>query len=223
MADINQYLGLIIAQYCDQPKFVATVTELAQWSVDLQNIMATMPARYDVDVAVGVQLDAVGLWVGASRNVLVPIEGAYFELDSATLGLDQGSMAPDEVPQGIVSLPDEQYRTLIRARIAANNWDGSIPDAYQVWDAAFAGTGFGILIQDLENMHMIYALTGPVPDPVTLALFNTGALALRPAGVKIDMFITPVEPDVPLFGLDVDSEFLAGLDEGYFGNEYEGT
>lgn len=223
-ATLDQYLDLITSEHRDKLKLVATITALSTWSADLQNLLATIPTLYDIDLAVGDQLDTLGLWIGASRDLTVPISNPYFSLDDSSLGLDLGSMqGPNDPTSGIVVLPDDAYRTLLRAKIAANNWDGSIPQAYEVWDVVFEGTGFGILIQDLENMHMIYAMTGPVPDVLTLALFNSGALSLRPAGVKIDAYITPPIGDVPYFGLDVASSVLAGLDVGYFGIEVQGN
>ncbi|MGA7748654.1 MAG: DUF2612 domain-containing protein, partial [Gallionella sp.] len=123
----------------------------------------------------------------------------------------------------LVSLPDQYYRLLIQAKIVANNWNGTVPGAYGVWDTVFAGTGTGILIQDFGNMHIAFALIGPTPDAVTLALLTTGYFDLKPASVKIDFYMTPSESGAPYFGFDVENENIAGLDVGYFGNVYPGA
>ena len=203
----------------------ATLTAVIAPLVNSGLTMETFPSLYDVSVAVGEQEDTTGLWVGVTRDVDVPLAGVYFTLDSASLGLDQGSLqGPNDPSSGVVALPDANYRTLLQARIAANNWDGTIPGAYAVWNIAFAGTGTGILIQDHGDMTMTLALTGPTPDALTLALFEGGYLNVKPAGVGIRNYITPYAPDVPpYFGLDAETAAVSGLDVGGFGVEAPGA
>ena len=124
---------------------------------------------------------------------------------------------PFDPISGLVALNDMSYRTLLRATIAANNWDGTIPGAYAIWDILFSGTGIGILIQDYGDMTTDLALTGPIPDPVTTALFANGYMNLVPAGVLVRNYLVPVIPDTPYFGLDVENAYIAGLDVGAFG------
>lgn len=220
-ADVTPYLDLVPSEHRNRPNFITMLTDLLQPLGDLQINVGLMPSLFDIDTAAGDQLDKVGEWVGVGRDVQVALTGVYFSLDSATLGLDQGSMqGPDDPTSGLVVLPDSGYRTLLRARIAANHWDGSIPGAYAAWDLAFSGTGFSIGIVDLNNMHFLYVLFGGVPDALTIALFTGGFLDLRPAGVAIDLYITEPAANVPFFGLDSASSTVAGLDVGYFGNEF---
>jgi hypothetical protein len=117
-----------------------------------------------------------------------------------------------------LSLPDDAYRTLLRARIASNHWDGTIPGAYAIWNELFAGTGLGILIGDGGDMTMLYALTGPVPDAVTLALFIGGYLTLKPATIGVSNYMTPSVPNAPYFGIGLENAAIGGLDVGAFGN-----
>ena len=173
LGDISKYMALVPSQHADKPKFMALVAMLVQPIADIIALLQSMPGLFDLDNAVGAQLDIVGLWVGVTRNITVPLPNVYFSLDTVGLGLDQGTLqGPFDPTTGLLSLPDGPYRTLLRARIASNHWDGTIPGAYAAWNALFAGTGFGILIGDGGDMSMVYALTGPVPDAVTLALFT---------------------------------------------------
>ena len=214
-AELSQYTSLITSEHNQKPKFMAMVSLLAQWAVDRQNRLASIPALYDIDQAVATQLDAVGLWVGASRNLSVPLTGVYFSLDVAGLGLDQGVIqGPFDPTTGLVSLPDEQYRILLYATIAANNWDGTVPGAYAAFNTIFEPLGFSILIQDYQNMTMGIALIGPTPDAVTLALFKGGYLNLIPAGVGVAFYFQQSIPGVPVFGLDAENSSIAGLDVG---------
>jgi hypothetical protein len=217
MADVALYLGLITSEHAEQPNYIAMLTAILQPVVDASAVVLSLPPAFDLDTAVGDQLDKVGLWIGVSRILSVPITNVYFTLDDVNLGLDFGSLqGPYDPSYGLVSLPDESYRILLRARIIFNQWDGTIPGAYAAWDALFAFEGFNILIQndDANVMHIIYGLTGPYPDAITLALFTGGYLDLRPAGVMIDSYQVN---SIPYFALDIDTTPFGGLDHGGFG------
>lgn len=220
--DTTSYTGLIVSQHNQRPKFMDTVENNVQPYADNIAVMSSMPFLFDIDIATGDQLDIDGQWIGVTRDVAIPLNDVYFSFDSPGLGFNQGTWFSQFNPiGGIIRLSDEAYRTLLRARIANNQWDGTIPGAYAVWDLAFQGTGIGILIQDLGTMHMLLALTGPVPDAVTLALFRGGYLNIKPAGVKVDAYFTPTVPDAPYFGFDIQNDAIAGFDSGAWGNRYE--
>jgi hypothetical protein len=216
--DVTPYLNLVTSEHRDKPKFMAMLGGTFQPLADVQVLAAGLAALFDLDVAVGAQLDVVGQWVGQSRNLTVPLTGVYFTFDTAGVGFDEGTWyGPFDPVSGIVSLPDDAYRTLLRATIAANHWDGTIDGAYAAWNILFAGTGFGILIQDLGSMHMLFALIGPTPDAVTLALLKSGYLSLKPAGVKVDAYYSPSVPDQPYFGFGAENANIAGFDTGAWG------
>lgn len=217
--DVSKYLAIITSEHNQQPDFMDTVENNVQPYANNITTLLSMPLLFDVDFAVGDQLDKVGQWIGATRNVTIALTNVYFTFDDPNLGFDQGTWFNQFNPvSGIVHLSDTAYRTLLRARIANNQWNGTIPGAYDVWDAAFTGTGIGILIQDLENCHMLVALTGPVPDAVTLALFRGGYLNIKPAGVKIDAYLTPTVQNAPYFGFDVENSSISGFDVGAWGS-----
>ena len=67
MVDVSNYTALITSEHADKPKFMAMVEAVAQCFVDQQNLLLSVPTAFDLDDAVGVQLDAVGLWVGIGR------------------------------------------------------------------------------------------------------------------------------------------------------------
>lgn len=222
--DPTPYLNLVTSEHRNQPDFITMLTAVLQPFADLQVVMASFPSLYDIDVAVGVQEDAVGEWVGITRDLEVPITGVYFELDSATLGLDQGILqGPLDPTDGITVLPDDIYRTLLYAVRLNNSWNGTIPGAYEIWNTLFAGTGTGILIQQGIGMHMTFALTGTTPTPLVLELYFSGDLNVRPEGVTVDYYMTPDTDDDPYFGLDIESSVIAGLDVGGFGFLNDGS
>lgn len=216
MTNVARYTDLITSEHEDKPKFLATLVALVTGAADITNMISTMPALYDLDVAAGVQEDTVGLWVGKSRQLVEPLAGVYFSFDTVGLGFDEGTlMGPFDPVDGLVSLPDDAYRTLLRATIAANNWDGTIPMAYSAWDVLFGTSSFILIIQDNGNMSMTVGFLGDPPDAVTTRLIETGQLlSLRPAGVLIDAYVIPSIPDTPLFGFDVEDSAISGFDVG---------
>jgi hypothetical protein len=218
-ADIAPYTRLITSEHNDKPNFVAVVSLLVQGLADTIDVLATMPGRYDLDVSVGVQEDADGIWIGKSRILLEPLPNVYFSFDTVGLGWDQGAwLGPFDPITGLVALGDEDYRRLLRATIAANHWDGSIPQAYAIFDLLFAGTGIVQLIQDRGGMQMILAFIGTIPDAITLGLLETGQLLrLKPVGVTISDYMIQSLPAVPFFGFDVENASIAGWDVGAWG------
>lgn len=215
MADLTDYTSLITSEHQSAPNFMAMVSVLAQWAVDRRNMLASIPGLFDIDSAVGQQLDWIGQWVGATRQLSVPLTGVYFSFDTASVGFDQGTwLGPFDPTTGLVSLPDSSYRLLLYATIAANNWDGTVPGAYTAWNTIFEPLGYQILIQDNQDMTMEVVLLGPTPDAVTLALFTGGYLNLRPAGVGITNYFLPSVPSAPVFGMDAENSSISGFDVG---------
>lgn len=214
---VTSYVGLIVPEHADRPRYVATITTSCSGYVDSQNVVLGLPEKYDLDVAVGVQLDAVGLWVGVSRYVNVPLGDVYFSWDVDALGWDKGWWKGEFDPvTGVVRLDDETYRLLIRARIIANSWDGTLLGAQAALDTLFNGSttpNAKLFMQDNMDMSMDFVLAGEWPTAVFVALFSQGLLGLKPAGVLVNYYKTSVD-GAPAFAWDIESDSMAGWDEG---------
>lgn len=191
--DITPWLNLVPGANRVQPNFISSLSATLQPLADLLVTEQSMVGLFDLDTAVGQQLDFLGQWIGAPRLVELP-NNVYFSFDIAGLGFDQAPWwAPGDPLFTSISLPDAQYRTLLKARVVNNQWNGSIPNAYLIWDTLFAGTGYQVYIIDNGNMTMQLGLTasGTPPDALTLALFTGGYLDVKPVGVRISNYITP--------------------------------
>lgn len=219
IADITGYLGEVTSEHNEKPKYIEMLIALLQPFGDDTWLMTHFYLYYDLDLATGEQLDGVGDWVGRTRYLTVPIN-AYFSWDIEGLGWNQANWKrPFDPDTGIVSLPDEQYRNLLRAVILANHWDGTIPGAYAAYSQLFGNTGFSIAIQDWGDLTMGLLILGPnPPDQITTALFDTGELDLKPAGIGIGHYYPTVWPagpgGTPVFGFDCMDSTIAGWDVG---------
>lgn len=219
---VQDYLDLITSEFADKPDFKAVVSTNVAVAVRVQELLASMIPIFDVDSAVGDQLDIIGLWVGISREVTIPISGVYFSWDGAdySVGWDFGSWQPSNLPTDVTSLPDDAYRTLIRAKIAANQWDGTTNGAYAIWDAVFPN--ITILIQDHQNMSYDLAIIGGIIDSLTLALIIGGYIPLKPEGVRVNEYFVSIDTN-PVFAWDLETDLLEGWDEGSWAREFSPT
>ncbi|KWK71694.1 DUF2612 domain-containing protein [Burkholderia ubonensis] len=217
MADLNDYTALITSEHRDKPRFAATVAAVVQPLVDQMNLLASMPGKFDLDVAVGDQLDTVGLWVGVSRRIRTPLSGIYFSFDIDGLGFDQGIWkGPFDPDTGLTVLDDDTYRLVIRAKIGANHWDGTLASSAAILNSIF-GADTHVFIEDHQDMSMTIGISGKVPSAVFLALLAGGYIPLKPEGVRVNYTIVTTVDGAPLFGFDMNNQFVAGFDAGAWG------
>lgn len=211
MAQVSDYTGLIPAENATAPNFVAMVGSVAECFSDINNALRAIEKSFDLDVAVGTQLDSIGLWVGLSRNVATPIEGVYFSFDTLNLGFDQGNWkGPYDPDLGITALDDDTYRVMIRAKIAANMWDGTMPNYRKVMAYVIQTFGAQVIAVDHQDMTMDVYFFGAIFPALFLALLQGGYFPLKPAGVHINGYNVK-----PVFGFDQNDSFIAGFDIGY--------
>lgn len=222
------YLELISSFFRAKPKFSGHVNTLATIPSYLQIQSAAMPKDFDLDYAVGVQLDKVGEWVGRSRNIRTPLPNVYFSWDTPGLGWEQGYWRGQYDPvTGLTALADEPYRLLLRAKIAANHWDGTLGGAISILDVLMAGInqdqpsndGARFFVQDNGDMSIAIGLAGRLPDAVTIALLLGGYISVHASGVQATYQVVSVNR-TPLFGWDMNNENVAGWGTGSWGTTY---
>lgn len=213
---IDDYLNLITSEHAHQPKFRAMIELTLNPMVSSQNLAGSIPSGFDVDLAVGQQLDFTGQWVGFSRKLQAPIEGVYFALDTEDVGFDEGIWWNPSLPlEGLISLDDETYRLMIYAKIKANQWDGTVAGQESIVEAVFSSSP-GTFAFTVDNMDMSFSVgvTGATPPPLLMKLLVNDYIPLRPEGVKLrGVYIS----SGPMFGLDMDTDWLKGFDEGSWG------
>ena len=210
---LETYLNLVAKEHRDKPNFMATVAAEIQPFVDIMTTLYSMIGMYNPN-AVGDQLDKFAQWVGANRNLKTPLTDVYFTWGTDGLGWGEGTwLGPDDSESGLTVLPDDAFQMLVKLVIAENNWDGTVPGAYAIWQSVM-GTGFSILIQDNQDMTMLVVFTNLFESVVTKALIVGGYFNLRPAGVRINGFFQPSVPDTPVFGWGIENSTISGWGTG---------
>lgn len=182
---IGYYLNLITSQYKLSPKFMTWLRLAIQPIDDLTSCMAFITSNFDLNNAVGVQLDVLGVIIGQNRTV--------------------GFQPSDNVSP---ILDDFTYRLLLQARIAQNSWDGKIASLYAIWKSLFPSGN--LFINDNQNMTATVIVSGTFTS-IILDLIENGYIVPRPEGVLYD-YTTAL---LPIFGADLDNVFVAGADLGH--------
>jgi hypothetical protein len=157
---LGYYLGLLTSQYRNSPKWNAFLTLLLRKLDDVSQCLVQMEQSFDLDNALGPQLDAIGSIVGASRTV--PFQPT-------------GGLNP--------VLGDADYLVYLKARASQNQWDGTIDGLQAVWQTLFSGGT--IIIADHLNMTATIFLTGSF-SPIMEQMIVNGLIVPRPQGVRYD-------------------------------------
>lgn len=169
-ADLAKYYSdLLILQYIGKPKAYATIT--AQVSpVFMDQLPVSVQDAFNIDTAVGVQLDVIGKYVGAFRNTY-------------TL-------------TGPVTLVDSDYRQLIKLVLIKNNSGSSLATIQSLLAMNFPGQ---ILVSDSQAMSLNYVLIESLGTPELLEVLAVGGYLPAPMGVQVSITIVPAHTN-PFFG-----------------------
>ncbi|KPH79309.1 DUF2612 domain-containing protein [Bosea vaviloviae] len=216
MPTADDYLALITPSHRGKPKFSAMIRALVEPVVSQQSFIEHLPVDFDLDEAIGAQLDVVGKWVGRTRFINIPIANVWFRFGDATRGFGRGLWKrPYDSVDGITRLDDTTYRTLLRAKIAANNWDGTLPDAKRALDIIFPNGETALVLIDNQDMTITFGVAGVIPSALFIALLSGGYIPLKPEGVRAKYRITTVSG--PIFGFGVDNDTIGGFGRGAWG------
>lgn len=151
-----------------------------------------LPQAFDLDSAVGVQLDIIGQWVGQARVVTnVLLTGFFGFLDDSPPALTMGELTDPSVGgvfyelgatyQQTTTLTDADYRTIIRARIVRNQSNGKLSAMENALQFIFQ---VPCSVSDIGDLSLAITVSKPI-TPVQRALLSTLDLLPRPAGVAI--------------------------------------
>ena len=188
MADANRFTEYIAGAMRDKPRFQQWIYELTQPLETARTRLAALQDQFDLDRAVGVQLDAVGARVGISRRMDDSLTGIYFAFDGLiSEGFDRGTWR-QVYGSGNANyvLDDDAYRAVIKAKVLANQWDGSRAQEMIRKICGFFGLEAGqVTVSESAGspMQVTVSMDRTQVPPVVWAVFDQGKIIIVPAGV----------------------------------------
>lgn len=190
MKDITYYKNLITSEYRLSPKFMAWLEGGLKAANDTNASAESIIAAFDIDNAIGMQLDILGILIGRKRTV-------------------------DFQPKAGMSpvLDDSNYRLALKAKIIWNQWKGTLPEIQDAWSNLFPN-GY-IIIFDNQDMTMDALIVGDFSQ-MEKDLIDNGYIIPKPAGVRINFIVIASTDGIPLFSYGYDNEILGGYDTTWF-------
>ena len=180
----TDYRLLITSEHRKKPKFAAAVGLSTDSFAQLSQMATGLYALFDLDNAIGQQLDFVGEWLGISRNLYIP-SGLYFSFDDPDLGFDAGIWYTGyDGTQVSVTLSDADFRYYIRGLVAAASWDGRSTTLPAVILAALP-SDYAVQVYDGHRMNVGITVTGPTltPNQKSMIRYGVGPF-VRGAGIN---------------------------------------
>lgn len=217
MKQLDYYKKLFTSQYQNSPKLLAWAEVNFGILHDATSLIENLVIDFDLDSAVGNQLDILGIIIGVGREIAVPIDDMFFSWDDggdspAFPGWDLGVWYDDNsLYDDLRVLPDEHYRLLLKAKVAANQWDGSAQGMQAAWNFIYSGTDKYVTVFDNQDMTIIIGILDPDIDDLTKALITRGYLPLKPQGVEITYVFGG-----PFFAWGIDTVSAKGWGEAYW-------
>lgn len=188
----KQYTDLLTIQYYNKPKAVGTIESFAKEYEKLFDLFESFENAFDIDFAVGKQLDILGKVVGINRNIPLVIPKKYFDLENYPMG-DKFELVITypikdkfEIGYTDLQLNDNDYRFLIRCKIIKNFLNGKrLTDIQLAIDFIFENKGYVV-----DNKNMSFSLYLPIETNTDL-LNVILALDLfpRPNAINYDTII----------------------------------
>ncbi|WP_301691695.1 DUF2612 domain-containing protein [Klebsiella pneumoniae] len=190
---MSKYTDLITNYHAGKPKFVAHVDLSTRPLIDVSAATSGLVAAFDIDTAVGEQLDILGRWIGVDRTVAAPISGVFLEWDKERVGWDQGVwLGPYQSTDALTYLSDDVYRVVLKARIGINNWNGQNGTLPDILETALAGTGIKMIIVDNQDMSISVLIV--IDDEYLMLEIDR---LIFDSGMNRGPFVTPPADYVP--------------------------
>ena len=216
MADSNEYTALIAGHWAQKERFQQWIYTLTEpFRVARERFVQMAVESFDLDKAVGAQLDAVGARIGLARGLPVAISDVFFALDDVDgIGLDLGVwLTKLDTTTTLVTMGDNVYRMALKA----NHYDGTLEQVTNVLRelfAAFNSEGAFIDVIDNQDMNFIVNCVKADTNPILLALLESRFLDVVAAGVGAS-FEDGLQPS---FGFDLNTGLVKGWGLGNWSN-----
>ena len=184
---IESYEKLLIKQYWRSPKARADIALRLGTLAPIADVLLGLADAFDVDQAVGRQLDIIGRIVGLNRRVQTfeILEFFGFRGHTGARGFGQAPFYRRGEPKyGWTTLGDESYRRFLKAKIAINNVKAKMiaPDYLSIQGAIQLASDGRAWVVDNYDMSLTLYVDPGVPLSELRLLLALWLLA-RPQGV----------------------------------------
>lgn len=191
---IKKYVDNVTSQHRDKPKFISWITKNLTILDHAYNGIKSIDPNFDLDYAIGKQLDTLGTIIGRKRTLTFqPMHGHNPVLD------------------------DEIYRLVLKAKVAINMWDGTVSHMYEIWDNIFKD--IGLEIEDNQDMSINAYITGYV-NQVRQELIQRGFIVPKPQGVRINYIGKSLIESNQFIGMKVTSSSFQEIEMSYDPKEF---
>ena len=180
------YQNLLIAQYHDRPRAMDTIYDVSRETLsDL--VWQAIRDGFDVETAVGAQLDLIGAYAGVTREISTTVTNrpdpafGYSNANVVAFGVDGYGAGNFQRTYPVnTSLGDTNYRFLIKMKIIQNSGDHSLKSIDDYLELYY---GDQVNVTDNKNMVLTYHF--PVFMRTIMDIAVQKELLPAPAGVDI--------------------------------------
>lgn len=220
---IQYYKDLLLYQYINAPKALATIDLLINQAV-IELLPIAVRDAFDINTAVGDQLDVLGEYIGFSRVVPFYIDRKYFALDdyNTPLGDPRGFTSYTDATENRdastylyvfaqnswSTLEDSEYRLILKLKVILNCSLGTFNEIAIVLNDFF---GSDILFCDQQDMSISYFILQNIERIISIA-YDAGLLP-KPMGVLLSGVFSVADPD-KVWGF-TDYEYDTGYATGF--------
>ena len=227
---IAYYINLLILQYRSKPRAQGTIQALIT-ALMIFDVIRQVENGFDVDTAIGVQLDVIAKYVGTQRVVTPTTDATNFfgGMPYNDIRADVtpviGSVRNDQLVlppynqltyqtdiASSITLNDTEFRQVIQAKIFQNTMDHSVDSVFRFLQRFFPGEA---IFADNLNMTISYIFT-ETQRRLAEILLSEDALP-RPAGVALNVSFVP-QIDSIFSYLDYNNSSIPSLASGYILN-----
>tara|TARA_R110000764_G_scaffold116029_1_gene202937 strand:+ start:9403 stop:10149 length:747 start_codon:yes stop_codon:yes gene_type:complete len=237
-ATVDYYVNLLIIQYHNKPKAKAHIDAVAD-TLLMDGIMFDVRDGFDIDTAVGKQLDTLGKYIGLDRFFIGELfPDTYFGFADA---MDIGGTSPKivgfndavspdktgffvdaaDIVANTQALNDETYRTLLKLKIVQNHSNHSFES---ISASIFDFFGGDVVVKDNYDMTMTYLIGDASTTLIRVALqkevfprpIGVGLQAI--SGVKFFGFADATKTSIPSYIIGFNDSTIGLTKDGSFMN-----
>ena len=178
----NPYPSLVTS-FNQRPKFLAMIKVLTEAFWSLVQLSSQVDQFYNIETAVGSQLDVLGRWIGFSRTL--DISKQWFSFNELYEGFDMGEWYVfGDVPYESVKLTDQLYRIILKAKILINKFDGTRPAFEAILNQLFSLDQVSFNVVQESPMNVSVKISGRI-NQIIFFLLTENILDITPVGVSL--------------------------------------